>query len=1389
MVNIATPVYITVRAQADNIGNDISRAMRGSRSAVSRDAQELGRAFTRGFNRGVDVNAFSRVSNGIRSMVPEAEAARKSLASLVRTSYTLGTALTMVVGGASAAVSAIGALGGAAIGASSTVSVLGNALFALGAGMVAVKLATSGVGGALQKLNQQTAKSAATNTRTALQQVRDNQAREAAIRRIDDAERALGRTIEANRDRMASANAAVTEAQNDLNQAIREGREELQQLGFEAEDAALAEKKAAIELERARETLQRVQDLPPNSRGRREAELAFAEAELNYRKAKDANADLAAEQERLARVGVNGVESVVAARERLADAEIDRAKAAQDAMREEEDAVRNLAEARQDAANVDERQDATGDGGAGAATGAAVAAWDEGLNQYQRAFALFLNGLRPQFAELELIASRAFLPQLETAIRTLMERAFPVISTGIGLVAGAMGGASIELANVITRGENLDKLTRVFESSATLIEIFGQTLGSVYDILMSILDVTAPLAEQFFGFINEQMGEFAEHLNSPAGRQELIDFFAKASETAQLFGDVFGNIFAGIGGIVNANLGPDSGAGILLTELARVTSDWGNSDGLNQFFKDVATNSVQIFGSLGDLLGILGRIGADQSIGEAFAALREGAPFLENILQTAVDAAPAFAGLVTTITGIMSALADTGAMQVFFDVLNGIFTAVYDFVSAPANKAFLDFFGRIFAFFSAIGLIIAPLLFGLKAFAGIILSVTTVFGVLRSLFPIIIGAMRALNAVFLANPIGLIVTALTVLISTLVWFFTETELGKEIWANFTRFLGEAWENTTKWIGEALENIGKFFTDVITNVVSFVQDHWGLLLSLIIGPLGLVIQWIVENWTGIVKFFEDVWNNIIGFFIDAWLWIDQYVIQPFKLGMQLLGLAFEIIGNFIGDVWENIRLGIAIAWAWIERYIFLPIKLAIAEIQKYFELMQLGISIAWQALQDGLALAWKWIDDNVFSPIKDAVGYVQDAFELVAEGIAIAWDGIKKAAADPINFVIDTVYNNGLRSFWNDIAGALNMNDLKLPKVPKIAFASGGVMPGYSPGKDIHKFYSPTGGILHLSGGEAIMRPEWTRAVGGPAAVERMNRAARRGQAFSSGGTYSANVGRTQRFASGGVVDFAGDLFNNLANIGKIVADFFADPKSAVKKHIVDGVIKPMTSGMGDGLFSDLISEVPVTIAGWVGENVKKIFGETPPGDGKPANAMGWQAQWNIVKAAFPDTKLNSAYYDRIGGKTYHGKGRAIDVPPRMDIFNYLRSNFPNSTELIYSPANNRQLRNGKSFNWGEPVRSAHFNHVHWAMAKGGTVYPSKDGSIVRVAEAGKPERVEPLDPNGISERDKAIIDYLSNGGGAGTTINVYMQPDEDPEAFAHRVSRILSRDVRMGGTH
>lgn len=216
----------------------------------------------------------------------------------------------------------------------------------------------------------------------------------------------------------------------------------------------------------------------------------------------------------------------------------------------------------------------------------------------------------------------------------------------------------------------------------------------------------------------------------------------------------------------------------------------------------------------------------------------------------------------------------------------------------------------------------------------------------------------------------------------------------------------------------------------------------------------------------------------------------------------------------------------------------------------------------------------------------------------------------------------------LSSFTASVNKAFGDVGVKLDAPGRLKFATGGVMPGYTPGRDVHQFYSPTAGNLHLSGGEAIMRPEWTRAMGGEAGVKAQNDAARQGRLDD------LLHAQSQAFATGGV-------------FGRI------------------------------------------------------------PGVNAFADAGVWRNLWAITRDQFPNARLTSAY--RGGSRTvsgnasYHSRGMAIDVSPSMDIFNFWRNKYgANLAELIYSPANGKQIKNGSNHYYTGAVRGMHFNHVHIA---------------------------------------------------------------------------------------
>ncbi|MCW1000413.1 hypothetical protein OJ918_10990, partial [Streptococcus anginosus] len=77
--------------------------------------------------------------------------------------------------------------------------------------------------------------------------------------------------------------------------------------------------------------------------------------------------------------------------------------------------------------------------------------------------------------------------------------------------------------------------------------------------------------------------------------------------------------------------------------------------------------------------------------------------------------------------------------------------------------------------------------------------------------------------------------------------------------------------------------------------------------------------------------------------------------------------------------------------------------------------------------------------------------------------------------------------------WNAVGKLVGLDEL-----PEHKFATGGILPGYTPGRDIYDFIEPrTGMRIGLSGGEPILRPEAGRVLGS-GWVDGINSAARVG---------------------------------------------------------------------------------------------------------------------------------------------------------------------------------------------------------------------------------------------------------------------------------------------------
>ncbi|URG17392.1 tape measure protein [Rhodococcus phage Mbo2] len=135
----------------------------------------------------------------------------------------------------------------------------------------------------------------------------------------------------------------------------------------------------------------------------------------------------------------------------------------------------------------------------------------------------------------------------------------------------------------------------------------------------------------------------------------------------------------------------------------------------------------------------------------------------------------------------------------------------------------------------------------------------------------------------------------------------------------------------------------------------------------------------------------------------------------------------------------------------------------------------------------------------FKPmLEDLTGWFEDT----AVNVGTAWDGIKEPVAKPSRFIINDVYNDGIRGAWNSFNTLLGL-DLLPEHVAK--FADGGPIRGAGTG-------TSDSILARVANGEHVVTAAEVRGAGGHQAIEAQRAAWRSGlPAFARGGPVDLNA--------------------------------------------------------------------------------------------------------------------------------------------------------------------------------------------------------------------------------------------------------------------------------------
>lgn len=329
--------------------------------------------------------------------------------------------------------------------------------------------------------------------------------------------------------------------------------------------------------------------------------------------------------------------------------------------------------------------------------------------------------------------------------------------------------------------------------------------------------------------------------------------------------------------------------------------------------------------------------------------------------------------------------------------------------------------------------------------------------------------------------------------------------------------------------------------------------------------------------------------------------------------------WDHIKGYVLPVFNFLKRGVTAAFDAIKAAFETAKRVLLAVWHAIFDPIQKVAKSAWKSVTDGVTSAFQWVSrefstvknfvvriwNDLFKAVKDILvrdtnfvktgvsrtfDAVKAAFHAGVSAIKTIWDGLKAIAEAPIKFIVNTVYNDGIRAVFAKIASAVG-SKAALPGI-KLGFAAGGVIPGP---------VSPVDNTLIMARtGEGILVPEAVRALGGERGITALNR--------TYGGHGPTTKAGLPAFAGGGVLSGIGHAIGGAASS---VLDILTDPLAAFK-HLISGLVSKMS--FGSSAFGKIASGFGHKIVDMIGGAVGKFVG-LGGGSGIGGPISGGGAHW------------------------------------------------------------------------------------------------------------------------------------------------------------------------------
>lgn len=413
---------------------------------------------------------------------------------------------------------------------------------------------------------------------------------------------------------------------------------------------------------------------------------------------------------------------------------------------------------------------------------------------------------------------------------------------------------------------------------------------------------------------------------------------------------------------------------------------------------------------------------------------------------------------VNELGGVMSdeAVKNGAAFQDSLTSLKTAFSGASNSLMAELVPAITSLMDKIAAFVADGGLDkIIKTMKDLAPVIGLVVAGFAGFKIVQGIISVIQGvstAMQALNLVFAANPIGLVVAAVAALIAIFVTLWNNCEEFREFWINLwdtiKEFAVSAWEAIKgvfavvgEWFKEQFQAAKDGIIEAWSNIKEKFAEKWAQIKE----AFSATKEWFHERFTAAKEAIMNAWSNIKQKFSDKWAEIKDafattksWFSEKFTEAKNATVNAWSDISSKMNNVWNRIkeafRTGEALDWA-----LDLAKNFISGISQKLRDMWDMGNQIIdniWQGIKsldplqwgkdligsfvDGIKQGWNWLKtgvSDVAQGIKNIIGfsepkegplanfhtYAPDMMNLFAQGIRDNEKMLQDTVAEAFNF--------------------------------------------------------------------------------------------------------------------------------------------------------------------------------------------------------------------------------------------------------------------------------------------------------------------------------------------------------------------------------------------------